>query len=338
MFKTYRVVSFLFFLSVFFVYHILFSQNILIRDKSKRFNIYPNSDVNAIIKNLDSNGFIKSKYTFRLAAFFLRYGKKINSGSYYIKSNSSNWTVIKMLRGGLQKPIKLVLYDINNKKTLIKTLCKNLNLKEEEITSLLNNDKFVKTYGFNKENILTMFIPNTYEIYWNISPKNLFKRFYSEYLKFWNPERIKKLLSLKLSKIEIFVLASIVQAETCKYFEAPTIAGVYINRLKRGIRLQADPTLKHAACKFNANRVLDKFKLIDSPYNTYKYKGLPPGPINMPQIKIIDAVLNYKKHKYLYMAAKEDFSGEHHFSETYSKHIIYARKYRKALNRYKIYK
>lgn len=172
----------------------------------------------------------------------------------------------------------------------------------EVIRFAMNNN-----YGFNKDNVLAMFIPNTYEVYYDVSPEDLIERMYQEYRRFWNEERMAKANALGLTPIEVSILASIVQAETVKREEAPVIAGLYINRLKKDMLLQADPTLVYAAGDFSLKRVLNEHKEIDSPYNTYKYKGLPPGPINMPEIYFIDAVLNYKPSNYLYMCAREDF-------------------------------
>ena len=176
-----------------------------------------------------------------------------------------------------------------------------------------------------------MFIPNTYEVYANIEPDRLLERLYSEYGFFWNEERSGKAKRLGLTPIETSVLASIVQAETIKRAEAPIIAGLYLNRLKKGIPLQADPTLVFAVGDFTLKRVLNEHKEIDSPYNTYMYPGLPPGPINMPEISSIDAVLNYFVSEYYYMCAKEDFSGNHNFTKSYSQHLKNASKYQRAL-------
>ncbi len=334
-YRSIILILFLLFCSSF--YYIFFAPNILINKADQRFNIKPSFDFNYIVKSMKEKQILKNEFTFRIVSKLFRYGKKIYSGSYYLNSNMNNFQIIRMLRSGLQKPLKIVLYDIKNKQDLVNKVCNNLYINSKDFIELLNNEEFIQTFGFNKENILAMFIPNTYEIYWNISLKKLFKKLYSEYIKFWNTERIEKCNKINLSKIEASILASIVQAETSKDYEAPIIAGVYLNRLKRGMRLQADPTLKHANSKLEANRILNKYKLIDSPYNTYKYKGLPPGPINVPKILIIDAVLNYKNHNFLYMAAKEDFAGEHYFSTNYIKHIFYARKYRNALNKRRIF-
>jgi len=169
--------------------------------------------------------------------------------------------------------------------------------------------------------VLCMFIPNTYEVYYNVSIKSLLARMYTEYEKFWNAERKEKAIQIGLSPIEISVLASIVQAETVKQDEAPKIAGLYINRIRKGIPLQADPTLVFAVGDFSLKRVLDVHKEVDSPYNTYRNKGLPPGPINMPETFAINAVLNYFPSEYIYMVAKEDFSGRHNFTDDYNEHL-----------------
>jgi UPF0755 protein len=178
-----------------------------------------------------------------------------------------------------------------------------------------------------------MFIPNTYEVYYQTSPKELIERMHSEYEKFWNSERKAKAAKLGFTPIEISILASITQAESIKKEEAPIIAGLYINRLKIGMPLQADPTLVFAVGDFTLKRVLNEHKEIDSPYNTYKNAGLPPGPINMPELRSLEAVLNYTQSDYLYMCAKEDFSGNHNFTGDYNRHVNNAIKYQRALER-----
>jgi UPF0755 protein len=188
-------------------------------------------------------------------------------------------------------------------------------------------------YGFNKDNVLTMFLPNTYEVYYNVSPEDLIVRMHTEFEKFWNDERKGKAKAVGLTPIEVSVLASIVQAESVKQAEAPIIAGLYLNRLKKDIPLQADPTLVFAVGDFTLKRVLNEHKEIDSPYNTYRNRGLPPGPVNMPELFALEAVLNYTKTNYLYMCAKEDFSGNHNFTHSYSQHLKNATRYQRALTR-----
>ncbi len=181
-----------------------------------------------------------------------------------------------------------------------------------------------------------MFIPDTYEFYWTTSAKEFADRMKQEYDRFWNDERKKKAEEIKLKPVEVTTLASIVQAETAKNEELKTIAGLYINRLNRGMFLQADPTVKFAVGDFSLKRILNVHLEVDSPYNTYKNIGLPPGPINFPETSAIDAVLNYEKNNYYYMCAKEDFSGTHNFAATLAEHNRNAAKYRAALDRNKI--
>ena len=176
-----------------------------------------------------------------------------------------------------------------------------------------------------------MFLPNTYEVYFNVSPEALVERMHTEYKNFWNEVRIEKAKKIGLTPIEVSILATIVQAETVKQNEAPVIAGLYMNRLKKDMPLQADPTLVFAVGDFTLKRVLNEHKEVESPYNTYTHTGLPPGPINMPRIAIIDAVLDYEDHKYIYMCAKEDFSGYHNFAVTLNDHSKNARKYQAVL-------
>ena len=207
-----------------------------------------------------------------------------------------------------------------------------------ELLSYFLSDKVLKLNDKTEENILTLFIPNTYELFWNTSPKRLVERMATEHDKFYDKLRKEKMKALELSSEEVYTLASIVQKETLVSAEKPRVAGVYINRLKRGQLLQADPTVVFASGEFGLRRVLNKHLAIDSPYNTYKYEGLPPGPIAMPDITTIDAVLNYEKHKYLYFCASPDNSGKHLFAKTLVQHNRNADKYRAYLNKRRIYK
>jgi UPF0755 protein len=196
----------------------------------------------------------------------------------------------------------------------------------------------LKEMGFDDENAASLFIPNTYELYWNIDANDVVEKMTNEYNRFWNEERRSKAESLNMNPIEVSILASIVDKETTKVSEMPRIAGVYVNRLKKNWLLQADPTLVFALGDFEIKRVLDVHKEIESPYNTYKYIGLPPGPICIPSIAAIDAVLNAEKHKFFYFCAKDDLSGYHVFAINMREHNKNAEKYRKALNKMKIWK
>ena len=235
-------------------------------------------------------------------------------------------------------PVKVTFNNVRTKADLASKISKNLECDSLEVISLINNPEFVAKYGFNETTILTLFLPNTYQFNWATTAEEAVQRMAKEYKKFWTAERKEKARKLNLSQSEIAILASIVQAEqTVHADERPKVAGLYINRLRIGMALQSDPTLVYGLGDFSIRRVLNKHKDIDSPYNTYRHKGLPPGPINLPNIKSLDAVLNYESHNYLYMCAKEDFTGYHNFAKNYNQHLIYARKYQKELNRRKIY-
>lgn len=262
------------------------------------------------------------------------YPNKIKGGRYEIKPGMSNNALVNMLRSGNQKALNLTFNNIRTKQELAGKISHQLEFDSLALIKLLNDNKYLKKYGFNSETIVGMFIPNTYQFYWNQSPESFFEKMNKEYQKFWTEKRVSKAKKLKLSKVAVSTLASIVQAEQSKHnSEKPKVAGLYINRLKKRMPLESDPTLVYAIGDFSIQRVLNKDKEIDSPYNTYKNIGLPPAPINLPEISSIDAVLNHEKHSYIFMCAKEDFSGYHNFSTNLRQHNIYARRYHRALNK-----
>jgi UPF0755 protein len=247
--------------------------------------------------------------------------------------------LVNHLRAGRGvKEVKVQFNQIRTKADLAGRLSRNLECDSITVLNWLNNPDSIARYGFNENTIISMFIPNTYNMKWNTSAPELMSRMGKEFKKFWNEERAEKLRTTGLSQSEVVTLASIVYWETKLTADMPKIAGVYMNRIKRGIPLQADPTVIFAVGDFSIKRVLNKHLAIDSPYNTYKYAGLPPGPILIPPGKYVDAVLNYEKHDYIYFVAKEDFSGESYFSKTLSQHNIYAARFRRALNERGIYR
>jgi len=250
----------------------------------------------------------------------------------------NNNELINMLRSGNQAPVNIVLHNIRTKPELASVVQEKLEADSLAVIRLLNNSSYLEDYGLDTETVRAIFIPNTYEFYWNTSAKQFFERMYQEYQKFWTEKKIEKAKKIDLSRLEVITLASIVEEETIKNDERPTIAGVYMNRLRKGMPLQADPTVRYALQDFTIKRILKKHLVIDSPYNTYKNKGLPPGPINMPSIPSINAVLHYEKHDYLFFCAKDDFSGYHAFAKTHAEHVRNARKYQKALNKRKIWR
>ena len=230
----------------------------------------------------------------------------------------------------------MVFNNIRTKEQFAGRISNQIETDSLSIINLLNNNSFLEKYELNSQNVMVMFIPNTYELYWNTSAEKLFERMNHEYKKFWNEERTDKAAAVGLTTVEISILASIVQSETNKKDEMARIAGTYINRLNKGMLLQADPTVVYALGDFTIKRLLSKHLEIDSPYNTYKYTGLPPGPITIPDATTIDKVLNYEKHDYLFFCAREDLSGYHAFAKTLAEHSANAKKYQKALDKMNI--
>ena len=300
--------------------------------------IYSNDDFETIKNKLYSDSLVINKKSFEWVAKKLDYPKYIKSGHYIIKDGMSNRHLLNMLRSGSQTPVKFTFNNIRTLEQLAARIDEQLELDSLAVLNAIKGNATLKKMGFDKENFAALFIPNTYELYWNIDANEFVEKMINEYNKFWNEERINKAKSLNITPIEVSILASIVDKETAKVSEMPRIAGVYINRLKKNWALQADPTLVFAIGDFEIKRVLDIHKEIESPYNTYKYIGLPPGPICIPSIAAIDAVLNAEKHKYFYFCANSDMSGYHVFARNMKEHNMNAEKYRKALNKRRIWK
>ena len=264
------------------------------------------------------------------------YDKIIKTGHYIIRPEMNTLDTYKMLRIGQETPIKLVVPSVRTMEEMSRRLSKAIMSDSSTLSQCFSDSSICKNFGKTQQTISCLFIPNTYEVYWDITPLQLLQRMEKESKKFWNEKRRNAADSLGLSLDEIITLASIVDQETTYSKEKPTIAGLYLNRLRKGMLLQADPTVKYAIGDFSIRRILHKHLTIDSPYNTYLYKGLPPGPISIPSIQSIDAVLNATQHNFIYMCAKEDFSGSHNFAKTLSQHQKNARKYAAALNAKKI--
>jgi UPF0755 protein len=263
----------------------------------------------------------------------MNYPENIKSGKYKIDPAMNYLKLIRMLRNGNQIPVNLTFNNIRLRKDFTEKISGQMMFDSSTLLERLTDSVETASLGFTPETVLTMFIPNTYEIYWNTSAGKFLERMKKEYDRFWTRERREKAENIHLSPVEVSILASIVEEETAQKAEFPVIAGLYLNRLRKGMRLQADPTVKFAVGDVTLKRILNEHLLADSPYNTYIYSGLPPGPIRLPSIAAIDAVLNYREHSYLYMCAKEDFSGEHNFAVTLSEHNRNANRYKDALNR-----
>lgn len=323
---------------VFYFYQVFFSENILVEKGDEVILIEENMDFQDLQDIVYDRGIVNDMLSFSFVAKLLDYQENMKPGLYLMKKDMTNLQAVRMLRAGEQIPTTTTFNNVRLKPDLAGKITDNLQADSVEFLRLLNNDSLITSYGFTQENILSMFIPNTYEVYYTISEQTLFDKMYAEYQRFWNDERKRKAEALGLSPIEVSALASIVQAESVQSDERSKIAEVYLNRLDRNMRLQADPALVYAVGDFTIKRVLNVHKEVESPYNLYKYKGLPPGPINLPEIESIDAVLNPDEHNYIYFCAKPDFSGYHAFATNLRQHNNNARAYQNALNRSNIYK
>ena len=256
----------------------------------------------------------------------------IHPGHYVLKNGMTNNQLVNMLRGGLQSPVKVTFNNMRNIDQMAGRIATQIEADSTSIANLLHNQEYINQLGFNKNTIPALFLPDTYEFYWNTDAEGFVNRMFQEYNKFWNEERKQQAQSKGLTPVQVSTLASIVNKETNMSDEMPRVAGVYLNRLKSNWLLQADPTLIFAWNDYSIRRVLDRHKEIESPYNTYKYPGLPPGPICIPSIAAVKAVLNAEEHHYYYFCAKEDFSGYHNFAKTLAEHNRNAAKYQQALN------
>ncbi len=323
---------------VFYAYQVVNVANLNVEKEKSYFYIPSGSTFKDVQNSLKEQKIVGNLTAFSFLAKLMDYDKSIKPGRYLIQKDMNNLDAIRMLRAGDQVPTNISFTAAKRVTDLAKPISANIQLTENQVTQLLSDSTLMKSFGFINETYISMFIPNTYEVYWNITGEKLMARLKKEYERFWTAERIEKAAAMDMSQEEISTLASIVQAETAQSDEKPKVAGLYMNRLQKGIALQADPTLIFAANDFTIKRVLNKHKEIESPYNTYLHTGLPPGPIRMPNITSLDAVLNYESHDFIYFCAKEDFSGYHNFASTYNQHLKNARKYHRALNAKKIFK
>lgn len=317
----------------YYAWQIIYTPNVLVGKAPRELVIPRGATFKDVQELLHRGDYTQDLISFSFLSKIMDYDKSVKPGRYLLPPNLSNVEAIRLLRAGKQEPVNVTFNNVRLISDLSEKITKNLNMKPTEFEAALVRFAMNNNEGFTKDNVLTMFIPNTYEVYFNVSPDDLVARMHTEYEKFWNEERRAKAKEVGLTPIEVSILASIVMAESVKHDEAPVIAGLYINRLKKDIPLQADPTLVFAVGDFTLKRVLNEHKEIDSPYNTYKNLGLPPGPVNMPEIFALDAVLNYTRSNVLYMCAKEDFSGRHYFTDSYREHLNNAARYQRALTR-----
>ncbi|MDA3894171.1 MAG: endolytic transglycosylase MltG [Salinivirgaceae bacterium] len=293
-----------------------------------------NSSFNHVVEILQRNNQIIDTVSFREVAEMMQYKKTImRCGRYKINPSWSNYSLISHLRAGEQAPVKLVL----NHGWLVEDVAsKAAQFIEADSTDLANlffNENYIAAFGYTSETLMSLFIPNTYEFYWNKNEKDFFERMVKEHDRFWKSNnRLSKAKKLGLNPVEVYTLASIVEREIAKDEEKKRVAGLYLNRIRKGMRIEADPTAKFATRDFKATRVLYKHIRFNSPYNTYIYKGLPPGPISMASITSIDAVLDSEDHNYYFMCVEPDNPGYHVFAETLTEHSKNARRYHRWLD------
>jgi UPF0755 protein len=322
---------------IYFIYTLIFTNNIA-EEADSYLYIKTGSTYDDVLNLLEEEHIVKNKNSFQWVAKQKNYPQRINSGRYRIEQGMSNNELVNMLRSGRQEAVNFTFNNIRTKEQFAKRVSQQLETDYDSLLALLDDDEKLQAYKLTKETALTIFIPNTYQCWWNMSADRFVEKMYQEYQKFWNTTRSQKAAAAELSPTEIIILASIVEEENHRTSEQARIAGLYMNRLDRNMFLQADPTIKFALQDFGRKRLLYADLAVKSPYNTYRNKGLPPGAICIPSPSCVDAVLNYEKHPYLYMCAKEDFSGYHNFAVTSREHSANARKYHLALKRNNIKK
>ena len=317
----------------FWLYKTVMSPNVQTAEgKDIELFIPTGSDYEQVKAIVQESNFIINEKSFNWLANKKELPANIHPGRYIVKNGMSNNQLVNMLRGGLQSPVKVTFNNIRNVDMLAGRIASQIEADSASISNLLHNQEYINQLGFNSYTIPALFLPDTYEFYWNTDAEGFVVRMFQEYNKFWNEERKQQAQSKGLTPIQVSTLASIVNKETNMSDEMPRVAGVYINRLKNNWLLQADPTLIFAWNDYSIKRVLDRHKEIESPYNTYKYLGLPPGPICIPSLSAVKAVLYAENHHYFYFCAKEDFSGYHNFAKTLTEHNRNAAKYQQALN------
>jgi UPF0755 protein len=300
---------------------------------SKYFYVRTNSTYNNVLDGLEEQGIIRNRNSFNWVARQLDYPSRVKAGRYRITRGMSNFDIARMLRSGKQSPVDLVINKIRTKDDFVRKISNNLEADSGVLRSLMSDPVYLRQFGLDTNTVMCAVVPDTYEFYWNTGAEAVFKKLEKAREAFWTPEKKEKAAKLGLSLNEVTILGSIVEEETNKNDEKPLIASVYLNRYRKGMRLQADPTVKFALQDFGLKRIRETHTQYDSPYNTYRYEGLPPGPICTPSEKTLNAVLNTPETDYLYFCARSDFSGYHAFAATYADHLVNARLYQAELNK-----
>lgn len=317
----------------FYAWQVFKTPNFNVKEGEKFELLLPKgSNFKTLMDSLNKHDLVKDQLSFKFLAKLVGVQEKVKPGRYLIYSTSGNWELLRKLRNGRQDAIKVVVNTWRLKEDIAGKLSTFLPFDSTYIYKQLDSAEYVESLGFTKETIPSIFIPNTYEVFWTADFPSFMEKMKKQYNKYWTNERKNKAAALNLSPDQVGVLASIVEGESKKSDEQSRIAGVYWNRLQKNMPLQADPTVVFAWKDFTIKRVTGKYTGINSPYNTYRVVGLPPGPISIPNPDVIDKVLNLEKHDYLYFCAKEDFSGYHSFALDYASHLKNAAAYQKALD------
>ncbi len=319
------------------VYYFLFAPQF---HPSKTVYIYVDRDdtADSIYDKIKRSGRVKYFTGFHWMAKYKKFSQNIHTGRYAIRPNDNVYHVYSRLSRGYQEPVNLTIGSVRTLDRLARNVGKQLMIDSAEIARRLFAPSFQNEMGYTEATLPSLFIPETYQVYWDISVEDFFRRMQKEHERFWNKERLAQATAIGMTPAEVSTLASIVEEETNNNEEKPMVAGLYINRLHKDMPLQADPTVKFALQDFGLRRITNEHLKVNSPYNTYTNTGLPPGPIRIPSKKGINSVLNHAKHNYIYMCAKEDFSGTHNFASNYADHMANARKYWNALNERKIFR
>jgi len=312
---------------------LVFGDGTAFTEKAKYIFIRDGNIKEQVLVQLDTGNIIRFPPVFTLVAEPGKVWETLKPGRFEVKKGESIFDIVRKLRNNTQSPVRLTINKIRLKEELAKQIGKNFSTDSARAIQFLNNNDSLLQLGVDSNTLFSIIIPDTYFIKWNTSFKNILNRFKDESENFWNRnDRLLKAEKQALSPSQVYILASIVEEETNKNDEKGNIASVYINRLNRGMPLSADPTIKYALRNFSITRIYYGYLNVESPYNTYRYKGLPPGPVCTPSQATIDAVLDMPKTDYLFFVAKSDFSGYHHFSNNFAEHEQYAKQYQKALD------
>jgi UPF0755 protein len=298
----------------------------------KYFYIKTGSSYDEVKSSLKDQHILSSTFIFNQLSKWLNYTDAVKPGRYEVLGGMSVFNLVRMLRNGKQSPVRLIINKIRTKEDIAGFIGKRFECDSTSIIHFFNSNDSLKKYDLDSNTVVSAIIPNTYIYNWNTNFSKLFTRLYDEHNKFWNDKRKSEATALNLTPVQVYTLASIVEEETVQESDKPLIACVYLNRMSNGMKLGADPTVKFALKNFALKRIYEKYLLYDSPYNTYKYAGLPPGPICTPSVKTIDACLQPAQTKYLYFVASADRPGYHDFAETYEEHLKLAKKYQQKLD------